>query len=516
MKKLLLISLAIIMAFVPSRLDARKVKFKNGDVYDGEWKNKAPNGMGVMIYANGEIYSGYWVNGIKNGMGTMVFLNKDEYLGDWKDDKFHGEGKMTYANKDFYQGAWEVGKKHGEGTMTYADGSVYTGSWVEDLYDGKGSYTAVNKDEYVGDWKAGKQCGEGEMKYADGASYSGFWLDGQYSGMGKKSFVNGDVYDGMWEKGVRKGEGEFFDKALSRIFKGNWTDSVVSGEGSIVFLNEATVEMTLAGEWLENGLFSTSFSKSGKNFSGSVISTSGDGVSGPFLSVGKVAWETEMVADGRWKANTSLATCDYKDMVEGHLRYNLGGRSFDGDVKDGKENNGKLDVTVPGRFMFTGNMKAGEPFGIYVGDFKASPFTEYDLSAWDQVLGEDIGRLDGLHSICGVFKDSLLTLRGMLTDGVPDGEVTMVYAAEDSLTMASSWIGGKLSEGRGVIAGTPFVIVAVENDNVQVDLENGERLSFVPSKPAAILPEINEKLKEQRTLRERMAAEMMGVAPAGE
>ena len=78
MKKVIFISLALILAFAPMNLDARKVKFKNGDVYDGEWKSKAPNGMGVMIYANGEIYSGYWVNGIKEGLGTMTFLNGED------------------------------------------------------------------------------------------------------------------------------------------------------------------------------------------------------------------------------------------------------------------------------------------------------------------------------------------------------------------------------------------------------------------------------------------------------
>ena len=132
----------------------------------------------------------------------------------------------------------------------------------------------------------------------------------------------------------------------------------------------------------------------------------------------------------------------------------------------------------------------------------------------DAALFADIGRLDGLRSICGVFRDSLLTVRGMLTNGIPDGEVSMVYAAKDTLTLNSSWANGKLVDGKGVIAGTPFVIVAVENDNVQVDLESGERIAFVPSKPAAILPEIEQKLNDQRTLRERLAAEMMGGAAA--
>ena len=55
MKKILFLTLAAVLAFMPAQLDARKHKYPNGDQYDGEWKNKAPNGMGVMVYANGEI-----------------------------------------------------------------------------------------------------------------------------------------------------------------------------------------------------------------------------------------------------------------------------------------------------------------------------------------------------------------------------------------------------------------------------------------------------------------------------
>jgi hypothetical protein len=34
--------------------------WKNGNVYDGEWKTDERNGKGVQKFANGESYSGNW------------------------------------------------------------------------------------------------------------------------------------------------------------------------------------------------------------------------------------------------------------------------------------------------------------------------------------------------------------------------------------------------------------------------------------------------------------------------
>ena len=37
--------------------------FKDGDVYDGEWKNGDMHGKGIYYYISGEIYEGEWKNG---------------------------------------------------------------------------------------------------------------------------------------------------------------------------------------------------------------------------------------------------------------------------------------------------------------------------------------------------------------------------------------------------------------------------------------------------------------------
>ena len=517
MKKVIFIALSLVLAFSPLNLDARKVKFKNGDVYDGEWKSKAPNGMGVMIYANGEIYSGYWVNGIKEGLGTMTFLNGDEYLGNWKEDKLCGEGKMTFANKDHYEGFWENNLQHGEGKMDYADGSTYEGGWAAGKYEGSGKRVYPNKDVYEGSWEAGLHQGEGTMLYASGASYKGSWDKGLPSGTGEMKYVNGDIYVGRWQEGRRSGAGEFYDKALDRFFQGNWNDATLSGPGYIRFVKEGFELLSLQGEWLEGPSFKTYFSHSGKTFSGTVLPYTGTGETGPFLDSGRVEWENGTLADGKWKDNITLASCVYTDMVNGKARYTLDGRSFDGDIKDGKENNGSLTISIPAKFSFSGELRGGEPYGIYVGDFKACPFLGFDLSAWDEVQGADLGRTEGASALSGVFKKDIFTFRGLLKNGIPDGETYMEVGKADSISVSTFWKDGKLIEGKGVLDGVPVTLTGSEESNaVQVDLETGERCAFILSDPMAILTDIKAKLDEQRAIREKLAAEMMAASQPAE
>ena len=58
------------------------------------------------------------------------------------------------------------------------------------------------------------------------------------------------------------------------------------------------------------------------------------------------------------------------------------------------------------------------------------------------------------------------------------------------------------------------LLKATEDGRVQVDLENGERCSFLFSTPFALLTDIRVKVAEQRALREKLAAEMQKMAEA--
>lgn len=507
MKKIVFPALALLLVLAPVQLDARKVKFKNGDVYDGEWKNKAPNGQGLMMYANGEIYSGAWVNGLKEGSGAMSFLNGDQYSGDWKADVFSGEGKMTYANKDVYEGFWVAGKRHGEGTMTYADGSSYKGSWEAGLYHGTGTRTYADGGVYEGGWTAGVQGGKGRMNYASGASYEGYWENGKPSGEGSMSYAGGDIYTGHWKDGLRFGAGELYDKKHDRFLSGTWNGDQVSGRGSVRFPGDAA--LALQGEWQDDGLFSTYYTLGGRTFAGTVSPLSGDGAKGPCLVAGKVEWPDDMVSDGKWLPEVTLADCTYTGMIDGRARYKVDGKSFNGEIRDGKEHSGTLSVGIQGKFNFSGEVREGQCYGIYVGDFKSSPFTSPDISEWDEVQGEDIGRLEGENALSGVFKKDKFMFRGLLKGGLPDGESHIEVSRADSLSLNASWKEGRLIEGDGIMDTLPFTIKGSEEDNTaQADFENGDRCSFNYTNFRTVLSELKEKVSEQKAIREKLAAEM--------
>lgn len=50
-----------------------KGRFSNGDMYEGQWKNGKPDGIGTMTYMLGGSYEGEWKNGKRDGKGVMRF-----------------------------------------------------------------------------------------------------------------------------------------------------------------------------------------------------------------------------------------------------------------------------------------------------------------------------------------------------------------------------------------------------------------------------------------------------------
>lgn len=61
----------------PSRWHVCKGKWLNvnGDLYDGEWRDGKPNGLGLQTFASGEKYAGSWKDGKYEGQGTISAAN---------------------------------------------------------------------------------------------------------------------------------------------------------------------------------------------------------------------------------------------------------------------------------------------------------------------------------------------------------------------------------------------------------------------------------------------------------
>ena len=104
--------------------------YKNGNKYDGNWKDNKKEGKGSFFYSDkGEVYKGDFVNDLPNGKGIYYFKNGDRYEGMFKDGKKHGEGIIFYRNGDKYKGEFKNDLKHGKGEYKNKFGQIKYEYW---------------------------------------------------------------------------------------------------------------------------------------------------------------------------------------------------------------------------------------------------------------------------------------------------------------------------------------------------------------------------------------------------
>lgn len=56
-------------------------------------------GSEKVKYSNGDIYQGEWKNCKKDGTGLYIWADKSEYYGSWKEDEQHGYGVFKSATR---------------------------------------------------------------------------------------------------------------------------------------------------------------------------------------------------------------------------------------------------------------------------------------------------------------------------------------------------------------------------------------------------------------------------------
>ena len=118
-----------------------RIKWKSGNLFDGELVDNNMNGNGYMIWFNkNEKFSGMWKNNLQNGYGIHIWYDsknenkffRDRYVGEWKDGKREGYGKFYYSNGNIYEGQWKNNQKEGFGIFYYQDRTKYIGSFKKD------------------------------------------------------------------------------------------------------------------------------------------------------------------------------------------------------------------------------------------------------------------------------------------------------------------------------------------------------------------------------------------------
>lgn len=210
----------------PPRQGVARVRYSNGDVYEGEFWRGARHGNGIYTEAtSGHSYDGVWVRGKRHGRGTFTsgdgsfaydgqytngrregfgvakLRRTCSYAGEWRDDVFHGSGVLVDSCKNAYEGEFADGIKHGVGTQTYADGT-----------------------KYVGEWREGYRSGTGHCDSADGTTYTGTWRTDRAHGHGTicRTKCGKQLFDGCFEKGLKHGWGVEFDAQSGASREGEW------------------------------------------------------------------------------------------------------------------------------------------------------------------------------------------------------------------------------------------------------------------------------------------------------
>jgi hypothetical protein len=110
---------------------------KNGDVYEGSYKNDVRHGKAVCTLASGTRIVCTYADGVIVGEGEKYFSDGGVYKGGLSPGGLvHGKGVWELPDGSRYEGEHDMGYRHGKGVMTLPDGTKQIG-WFE-------------KDEYIG------------------------------------------------------------------------------------------------------------------------------------------------------------------------------------------------------------------------------------------------------------------------------------------------------------------------------------------------------------------------------
>ncbi|KAL4464624.1 hypothetical protein ABPG74_011185 [Tetrahymena malaccensis] len=243
-----------------------KIKFKNGNTYEGELDNGMLHGKGKFRWANGVIYEGQFeyntikgvgtyqwpdtstytgqvLNGLRHGQGTFVSPEGEaEYTGSWVEGLRNGNGTIKFKSGAVFEGQFVNGCKHGHGRMTYPSGNYYEGEWKYDKKDGQGTMIWLNsKEKYYGQWRNNLQNGFGVHIWLESKGegklmrnrYEGQWVDGQRHGYGVFYYANGSKYEGEWRNNLKEGYA-IFTEDNGNLIQGQYkADRLVKQENNL-------------------------------------------------------------------------------------------------------------------------------------------------------------------------------------------------------------------------------------------------------------------------------------------
>ena len=126
--------------------DARSIQSANGDRFDAQIANGAPNGLGVRTRGSGanagDRYRGELRNGQAAGVGVYEYAETGggalRYEGEHANDAASGLGVFYWRGGDSFSGMGAGGSGMARGVLTYANGQRYEGEMLNGQRNGQG------------------------------------------------------------------------------------------------------------------------------------------------------------------------------------------------------------------------------------------------------------------------------------------------------------------------------------------------------------------------------------------
>ena len=83
-------------------------KWKDGNIYEGNFINNKAEGWGIFYYSDGDMYKGSFENDITKGYGEYYHNKEVIYYGYWLDDVQVGIGYEIWAESSQYFGNYKM------------------------------------------------------------------------------------------------------------------------------------------------------------------------------------------------------------------------------------------------------------------------------------------------------------------------------------------------------------------------------------------------------------------------
>ncbi|GCA64175.1 hypothetical protein KIPB_013465, partial [Kipferlia bialata] len=103
--------------------------YPDGAVYQGDWSNNSPNGLGQYATADGCFYKGRFIDGQLWGHATVIRGVGRVYVGEVQNYMACGYGSMREPTGEVYEGEFFQDQPHGHGILTGSNGLKVEGEW---------------------------------------------------------------------------------------------------------------------------------------------------------------------------------------------------------------------------------------------------------------------------------------------------------------------------------------------------------------------------------------------------